>query len=81
MLKFCHTVTHCLYRVGQGVCPLAHSTAGPSVAWHGWVGGRYRLCVEQRAVESKKKENNNQQIQVLVVLIHRIGPLWGRRRK
>ena len=52
-----HTVIHCLYRVGQGVCPLAHSTAGPSVAWHGWVGGRYRFCVEQRTVESKNPDS------------------------
>ena len=51
-----HTVTHCLYRVGQGVCPFTHSTAGPFVAWHVWVGGSYRSCVEQRAVESKKKQ-------------------------
>ena len=50
-----HTVTHCLYRVGQGVCPFTHSTAGPFVAWHVWVGGSYRSCVEQRAVESKKE--------------------------
>ena len=30
-----HTVTHSLYRVGQGVCPFAHSTVGLSVN-NGW---------------------------------------------